>query len=93
MSNQAQFSPPLKAITSRQLQVKVNPQGQRVVEGWLASNPKQVMKWEADGSLLTRAQEAGEQAVAALDRAREAGDNHLAPHEIYELHGGPPLTL
>jgi hypothetical protein len=79
----------LKAATLRQLE----PLGQKtctIVDGW-AANRKQVQAWEADGSLFEMAKEAGNQASDALARAKADGITHLAPHEIYELYGGPDL--
>lgn len=85
--------PALSPLTASQLRSKVSPQGQAVVESWAESNPAQVKKWQVDGSLVQRAQEAGQQAQQAQEKAMANGDNHLAPHEINEIYGGPSLNL
>ena len=88
----------LKAETRRLLAASVSRQGCNVVDGWCATNRKQVRLWEADGSLLTRVLEASHQADEAsrkyeADKAANPGMPALAPHEINELYGGPSSRL
>ena len=85
----------MKPETQRQLQA-LSPQAQTIVDGWVESNPAQVKAWEADGSLLQRAKEAQDQASDALAKAKQdqqPGMPALAPHEAYEIYGGPNLKL
>ncbi len=72
---------------------KLLRQGTALVDGWAASNPKQVKKWEASGELLTLALNAQNQAQDVVAKAKADGMTHLADHEIYELYGGPKLRL
>lgn len=83
----------LKASTLKLLMQESGRAGQLAVDGWAASNPKQVKAWEKDGSLVQRAQEADGQAEESLRMAAADGVKHLAPHEIYEIYGGPMLKL
>ena len=83
----------LKTPTRKTLEAHLNHRGRAVVDGWAGSNPRQVKAWEADGSLLTKAQAAQEQAEQALEAAQQAGQSNLPTHEIYQLYGGPELRL
>jgi hypothetical protein len=83
----------LKAETLKVLANKLTRQGTALVDGWAASNPKQVKEWEASGELLTLALEAQNKAQDSVAKARADGMTHLADHEIYELYGGPNLRL
>ena len=79
--------------TISQLQSQVGKEGRLAVGSWCQSNREQAKAWEADGSLLRRAKEADSLAQDKLEQARRDGFSHLAPHEIYELYGGPTLDL
>lgn len=83
----------LKKSTITILRQKLTTKGMAIVTSWAMSNPKQVQEWEKDQSLLSRAEEAQEQAAEVLERARDQGIRHLADHEIYEMMGGPTLRL
>ena len=74
----------LKPATLKHLAAKVGRQGQLVVDGWAATNPKQVKVWETDGSLLSR---------AVADQLANPGMPALAPHESNEIYGGPSSAL
>ena len=83
----------LKAVTLRQLEASVSRGATSVLDGWAATNPKQLKAWEADGSLMRRAQEVNSQVEQAQSQAKAAGVTHLAPHEINEMFNGPSSRL
>ena len=86
----------LRGLVSDQTLAKlasVGRQGRRTVNSWGATNPNQVKEWEADGSLLQKAQQADNQALSAREKANRDGYSHLADHEVNELYGGPNPDL
>ena len=83
----------LKAATRAKLAATFPRNVTSVLDGWCATDPKQVKAWEANGTLFQRAQEVQELAMKAEDMARQDGITHLAAHEIYALYGGPSSRL
>ena len=86
----------LKSATLKVLSAQFNRQVTNVLDGWCATNPKQMKAWEKDGSLPQRAQEVNQQIQDVLEQHQKnskPGDPALANHEIYELYGKPQLVL
>ena len=88
----------LKTPTLNLLAAQVGGQGCLVMDGWCATDPKQVKAWEKDGTLLQRAKEANDQAAEAsrkyeADKAANSGMPALASFEINEIYGGPSSRL
>jgi len=86
----------LKKATLQSLVSQVSRQTVIVLDGWCATNPKQMKAWEKDGSLLQRAQEVNQQIQDVLEEHQKnsrPGDPALANHEIYEIYGKPQLVL
>lgn len=88
----------LKSVTLRQLMAAVGRQGQLAVDGWAATNPKQVKEWEANGTLIEKAKEAQDQANEARamyerDQRNNPTTAALSAHEINEIYGGPNPRL
>jgi hypothetical protein len=86
----------LKKATLKALAAKVSRQAVIVLDGWCATNPKQMKAWEKDGSLPQKAQELDQEIQEVLEEYRKnskPGDPALANHEIYELYGKPQLVL
>lgn len=86
----------LKASTLTKLAAQVSKEAVIVLDGWCATNKKQMKAWEKDGQLPAKAQEVNEQCQEALDWHRQnkkLSDPALANHEIYQIYGKPQLVL
>ena len=86
----------LKVSTLNSLAAQVSREATAVLDGWCATNKRQMKAWEKDGSLPQRAQEVNQQCQEALDNYRQnhkPGDPALANHEIYQIYGQPPLKI
>jgi hypothetical protein len=86
----------IKPETAKKLESQLSQRGVSIVNGWVASNPKQVKAWEREGKLLALAKEADQDAAEAIqqadrDKAAWPGMPALASHEIYEIYGSPLL--
>jgi hypothetical protein len=86
----------LKASTLNSLAAQVSKEAVIVLDGWCATNKRQMKAWEKDGSLPQRAKEVNQQIQEVLEehqRNSKPGDPALANHEIYEIYGKPQLVL
>jgi hypothetical protein len=83
----------LRPATLNHLQANLTSAGINLVDGWAATNPKQVQEWEKNGELLERAQLAESEAADAKRQAKADGMDHLSDTEINELYGGPSHWL
>ena len=86
----------LKSSTRQMLAAQVSKEAVIVLDGWCATNKRQMKAWEKDGSLPQRAQEVNQQIQEVLEehqRNSKPGDPALANHEIYEIYGKPQLVL
>jgi hypothetical protein len=83
----------LKAETRGQLAAQFPSSVTSVLDGWCATNPKQVKAWEADGTLMSHCEQIKEQVISAQEAAAADGIKHLSSHEINELYSGPNSRL
>jgi hypothetical protein len=83
----------LKASTRQSLAAQVSKEATAVLDGWCATNKKQMKAWEKDGSLPQRAQEVNQQCQEVLEQYQKDGGPALANHEIYQIYGKPQLVL
>ena len=84
----------LKASTRQMLAAQVSREATAVLDGWCATNTKQMKAWEKDGSLPQRAQEVNQQIQDVLEQHQKnskPGDPALANHEIYQFTANPNL--
>lgn len=88
----------LKAATRNRLVTMFPRSVTAVVDGWCATNPKQVKEWEASGQLNQKAQEVADQTERANlayqhDQQSNPAMPALSQSEINEIYGGPSCRL
>ena len=83
----------LNQETLNALEKAVSRETCNLVDGWAASCPATVREWEKDGTLLSRAKAAQDQAIEAQQFAAEDGVTHLSTWEMSEIYGGPNSSL